>query len=301
MWKIRKVMSLLAIAAFSLGTFNVANAASIPKPPKVFINGEELVIKGQQAVVIKGSVFLPMRAVFDALGVQISLNNTTQKVTATKEDSTLIEFFGHKKIEFKLGETKALLNGKTQVKLTAPAQKVKGTIMVPLRLLAQAFDAQINWDAKANKAQVVTTVFQEFVYTQNIDGSAISYIKKLADIPENPPSGKELAYLLVYQKPGFDAMYYYGLTSIVDSSKNDGSKERLDVTSEGNLGNENMWTGNYVIYSTDPNTEKENYHKSGSITAQAIQATNDKGELVPGEYDYSYFPLTVSQALKDSK
>jgi hypothetical protein len=224
-----------------------------------------------------------------------------------------------KKIEFKLGETNALLNGKKQVNLVAPARKVNGAIMVPLRFVAEAFDVPFSWDAKAKTARIFTTLFQQFVYTQNNDGSSTSYIKNLADIPENLPPGKELVHFLVYQKPWTNTMYYSELTSIVDTNKNDGSKEQLRVVSQGNLGNDNKWTGNYDIYSTAPDTGKENYHKSGSIAAEAKEATNAKvnyrtkkefllhgetiermSKLKPYDYDYEYFPLTISQALKNS-
>lgn len=303
MRRFRMVM-LLVIAVFSLGISNVASATGISTQPKVLINGEELVIKGQQPLNIQGSIFLPLRVIFEALGAHVSWDNIAQMLTATKEDPTLIEFFGHKQIELKLGDSKALLNGEKEVKLAAPARKVNGTVMVPLRFVAEALDAQVSWDAKTRTVQILSTTFEEFVYTQNIDGSEVEYITKLEDIPENPPTDKELMYLLMYQQYGGAVKYYAALTSIVESSIVGASKERIKVISEGNF-DENLWRGNYDIYSTEFDTDQENFQKFGSITAEAIQGTNDEGEWLQDEYgnpvaDYSYFPLTVSQAMKNS-
>lgn len=296
-----RMLMLLAITVFLLGVVNVFDATAAPKPPKVLIDGEELVIKGQQPMSIKGSTFLPLRVIFEALEAQVTWDNAAQKLTATKEDPTLIEFFGHKKIELKLGEPQALLNGEKVVKLASPARKVNGSVMVPLRFVAEALDAQISWNSKANTVEIFTTEFDEFIYTQNNDGSETSYITNIEEIPENPSTGKELVYLLVYQKHGLAVMYYSALTSIVDLNKNDGSKERLQVISQGNLTSENMWIGNYDIFSSEPDTEEVNYHKFGSIHALAKQATNDNGELIPDEFDYSYFPLTIGQAMNNSR
>ncbi|WP_373233378.1 copper amine oxidase N-terminal domain-containing protein [Cohnella sp.] len=304
MRKFRMVM-LLVIAVFSLGISNVVGAAGISTQPKVYIDGEELVIKGQPPVMIKGSLFLPLRVIFEALGAQVSWNNTAQMLTATKEDPTLIEFFGHKHIELKLGDSKALLNGEKEVKLAAPARKVNGNVMVPLRFVAEVLDAQVSWDGKNRTVQILTTTFEEFVYTQNTDGSESEYITNLEGIPENPPLDKELVYLLMYQQHGGAIKYYAALSGIVESNSNGGSKERVTVISEGNFDDEYMWKGNYDVYSTEFDTDKENYHKFGSVTAQAIQATNDKNELLQDENgnpiaDYSYIPLTVSQAIENS-
>lgn len=156
MRRFRMVM-LLVIAVFSLGISNVASATGISTQPKVLINGEELVIKGQQPLNIQGSIFLPLRVIFEALGAHVSWDNIAQMLTATKEDPTLIEFFGHKQIELKLGDSKALLNGEKEVKLAAPARKVNGTVMVPLRFVAEALDAQVSWDAKTRTVQILST------------------------------------------------------------------------------------------------------------------------------------------------
>lgn len=292
------MVMLLVFAVFSFGISSVVSAADISSQPKVVINGEELVITGQQPMNIQGSIFLPLRVIFEALGAQVSRNNTTQMVTATKEDPTIIEFFGHKRIELKVGDSYALLNGDEQVKLVAPARKVNGTVMVPLRFVAEALGANVSWVATTRTVQILSTTYEEFVYTQNIDGSEVAYITNLEDIPVDPPIDKEMVYLLVYQQYGKAVKYYSALTSIVQS-------ERLKVISEGNFSDDYLWTGNYDVYSTEVDTDVENYHKFGSVTAEAIQATNDNDELLQDEdgnpvADYSYFPLTISQAMKNS-
>lgn len=40
--------------------------------------------------------------------------------------------------------------------------------MVPLRFVAEALDAQVSWDPKTRTVQILSTTFEQFVYTQNI-------------------------------------------------------------------------------------------------------------------------------------
>lgn len=91
-----------------------------------------------------GRVMLPIRAVAEALGLTVQWNAATK--TATFADATKIA-------AVVIGSDTIFVNG-TPIKLSAPAELVKGTTFVELRSLASAFGVDIRWDAAAKTATV---------------------------------------------------------------------------------------------------------------------------------------------------
>jgi len=89
---------------------------------------------------VNGTVLVPMRAIFEALGASLQWNDATQTVTATKGETV---------ITLKIGANSATVNGKT-VALAQPAQTVNSRALVPTRFIAEALGANVGWDAATN-------------------------------------------------------------------------------------------------------------------------------------------------------
>jgi len=87
-------------------------------------------------VVENNRTLVPLRDIFEAMGAQVSWDDKSQTARAVKGDITVVLPFG---------SNRAMINGKAQ-QLEAPAQLVKGRILVPLRFVAETFGGTVNWD-----------------------------------------------------------------------------------------------------------------------------------------------------------
>lgn len=102
---------------------------------KIMLNGKPLSFS-QAPYMANDTTMVPMRAIFEALGAAVEYDADSQKITATKGDIV---------IELVLGEKAAKKNGEG-IALDAPAVTKNGNTMVPLRFVAEALQAQVDWD-----------------------------------------------------------------------------------------------------------------------------------------------------------
>jgi hypothetical protein len=86
---------------------------------------------------IGGRVFIPLRAVVEALGAEVRWEAATQTVHGSK---------GTREFALPIGSRTAQVNGRT-MDLDAPARLISGNTMVPLRFVAEALGAEVEWNA----------------------------------------------------------------------------------------------------------------------------------------------------------
>ncbi len=109
---------------------------AIPDHITVFVNNEELVFKNAQPVIVDGRTLVPMRDIFEALGLIVGWDGETKTVTGKK---------GVTNISLTIGKTKMLVNGAEQP-LDVPAQIISGSTMVPLRAISNSVGCKVTWD-----------------------------------------------------------------------------------------------------------------------------------------------------------
>jgi copper amine oxidase-like protein len=109
----------------------------------VVINGQQLQT-GQDPRVIDGRVMLPLRVVFDALGVPV-----------TKQGTSITGQLPTGKIFVTVGSADALVNGRP-VRLDAPAKDIDGTMYVPLRFVGDALGATTTYDGRGARVEIVS-------------------------------------------------------------------------------------------------------------------------------------------------
>lgn len=112
----------------------------------VRINGEALPFAGQGAVQRGGAVLVPLRGIFEKLGAAVKYDAVTGAITAVKLDTT---------ISLKVGDTTGYINGMPRP-LTTPATIYNGAVLIPLRLVSDAFGATIGWDSQNMIADITT-------------------------------------------------------------------------------------------------------------------------------------------------
>ncbi|MNW53417.1 Protease inhibitor precursor [compost metagenome] len=134
---------------------------------EVFIDGK-LQQYEQPATSISGSMLVPFRAVFEALGAKVKWDGATKTVTATKGNTT---------IKLTVGSRDAYINGKL-VRLNAAPRLINGKVMVPIRFVSEALGAKVKWNIAAQSVviflappQVLTTSESEQLMEENEDAS----------------------------------------------------------------------------------------------------------------------------------
>lgn len=109
----------------------------------VRVNGRLLTFD-QKPIIENGRTLVPFRAIFEALGADVSWNNDTQQVTAKRGDSH---------ISLIIGDKNMLVNYNQIVQLDVPPKILNGRTMVPLRAVSEAYGANVSWD---NSKRLVT-------------------------------------------------------------------------------------------------------------------------------------------------
>lgn len=124
--------------------------------------------------------FLPFRAVFEAMGAQVS--NEGSVITAVRGDKTLT---------MTLDQTAATVTekGKTTPITMDVAPYVDPTTWrtyVPVRFAAQAFGCSVGWDQDAYTAIIIDT---EKLLDQALEGKSFTYLEKMAALESKYDTG----------------------------------------------------------------------------------------------------------------
>lgn len=88
-------------------------------------------------VVESGRTLVPFRAIFEALGAEVTYDATTRVISGTR---------GNNSIQMTLGSTSATINGQS-VTLDVAPKTIQRRTMVPVRVIADALGVQINYNA----------------------------------------------------------------------------------------------------------------------------------------------------------
>lgn len=126
------------------GSNNTATTQSTSSNIKIMLNNSPLAFN-EAPYMANGTTMVPMRVIFEALQAEINYDSASQKITATKGDTV---------IELVLGQKSAKKNGQT-INLDVAAVTRNGNTMVPLRFVAEALNAQVDWD-NANQTVSIT-------------------------------------------------------------------------------------------------------------------------------------------------
>lgn len=129
----------LSAGAFAAGTGNIS----------VELNGKAIAFSDVQPILSGGRTFVPFRAVFEAMGAEVSFNDESHTVTAVRGDTTVRFTVGQSSVEVTTA-------GKTETVKTDAASIIKGSrTLVPVRFAAQALGCNVGWDADDKTVVIV--------------------------------------------------------------------------------------------------------------------------------------------------
>jgi hypothetical protein len=123
-----------------------AGAAPVSPPITVTVNGAVVAFAGAPPMETRGAVLVPLRGVFQALRAVVRYDGPSKTIFANKGSASVV---------LPLGALTATVNGRPQ-SLSQPARTVNGTTLVPLRFVAQALGAYVQWDAANSTVQIST-------------------------------------------------------------------------------------------------------------------------------------------------
>jgi len=141
----RGVLLLLLL----MSTLYSAPAHAETEPPApvsaIYLDDQQLQLEAQP-LLVKGTVLVPMRQLFEEQGAKVSWNGAIKTVTATKDNL---------KLTYHMGEQTAYLNGQLQ-SLTVPGQITQGYTMMPLRFVSEALGNTVKWDVNTRTIRILS-------------------------------------------------------------------------------------------------------------------------------------------------
>ncbi|MDF3003472.1 MAG: hypothetical protein K0Q48_3591, partial [Bacillota bacterium] len=104
---------------------------------KLVIDGKLLDFTDTDPIIENSRTLVPLKEIFEQLGAEVGWDPSTYTVSGKKDGTT---------VALKIGESKASINGKT-TSIDTPAIIRNSRTMVPVRFIAESFDAEVAWDA----------------------------------------------------------------------------------------------------------------------------------------------------------
>ena len=134
--------SLLVLAVFCLFTLGAAADEQI----RVYLDGKEIAFDTPPTI-INGNTLVPMRAIFEALGAEVSWDGDTECVTATRVD-TEIKLF--------VGDSSIWRNNYRRIAMPCPTQLMYDRVYVPVRAISECFGCRVDWCEQSNAVVIFT-------------------------------------------------------------------------------------------------------------------------------------------------
>ncbi|HLI97951.1 MAG TPA: copper amine oxidase N-terminal domain-containing protein [Candidatus Baltobacteraceae bacterium] len=169
MQPLKRLARLGLAASFLIGISSVAPASA--QHVVVTVNGQVMSFD-QPPVMRNNRVFVPMRAIFERLGSTVVFSNGNINSQGNGRSVHLV-----------IGSTQASVNGQSITMDVAPFT-VAGRTEVPLRFVAQALGANVNWNANSETVAITASGVPA---SQNYSGS--NYNQSFYLTNQRPGSG----------------------------------------------------------------------------------------------------------------
>lgn len=145
--------SALLIASGNKGTAvglvkEPANAKELKngKLIRVFVDGKQLEFTDTDPIIENSKTLVPMKAIFERLGAEVKWDAKNRTVVGTKDGTA---------VTLTIGARKGYING-TAVELDTPAKLQNARTLVPVRFVAESFNAKVTWDNATRSVYIDT-------------------------------------------------------------------------------------------------------------------------------------------------
>lgn len=127
-----------------LKTTDYVPIPTVPEEVKVIIDGKQLVTT-DHPFIENGRTLVPMRALFEALGVNVSWDETNRVALGTHQGTT---------IRIPVGSTSPTVNGVT-ISIDVPAKIVNDRTYIPLRFVGESLNYTANWNGTTRTVNII--------------------------------------------------------------------------------------------------------------------------------------------------
>jgi hypothetical protein len=102
---------------------------------KIYVNGKKIE-PDVKPVIIDNRTLVPVRAIFEAIGVNVTWDSETKTVLSSKDDTIVTMQIGSKNI---------FLNENVK-EIDVPAQIINDRTFVPVRAVSESYGLAVSWD-----------------------------------------------------------------------------------------------------------------------------------------------------------
>lgn len=141
---LKKILCILLISILFIGS--AMPVYSENQAVEVKLNNMALTFD-VSPISVQGRVLVPLRIIFEELGMEVVWDGATKTITGSKDGVT---------VKLQQDSKIAYVNGK-QVALDVPAQAIKGRILVPVRFIAESTGAKVFWEGKKGIIYISTS------------------------------------------------------------------------------------------------------------------------------------------------
>ncbi len=142
----KKIIAVLAAVFVFSSTAFALNGTAVDI--KVNVNGNEIVFEDQQPIIFNDRTMLPVRAVMEAMGKDVSWDGNDNRAIVTDGTITLKLGIGDNVM---IKET--VSDGLTvteYIELDSAAVNINARTLLPVRAVAEAFGASVEWDGETS-------------------------------------------------------------------------------------------------------------------------------------------------------
>jgi hypothetical protein len=124
----------------------VSMTLAFSRPVEIRVDGQRLISDVAPVSTSSDKVYVPVRALGDALGAETHYNAQSGQIAVIRGDQIL---------KVRVGDEHATLNGMPMTLKRAPFL-VRGRVMINVKTIARAFGVQVTYDAKTARIDVET-------------------------------------------------------------------------------------------------------------------------------------------------
>ncbi|MEK4508138.1 stalk domain-containing protein [Paenibacillus sp. FSL K6-2524] len=173
--KLLKILGKVLLATTLLaGTLTGLHINQVDAAPPVSIQLDNYPLSfPTEPIIVEGTTMVPFRAISEALGIQITWNQSTKTIDAVQGEGA-----NATRVQLTLNNKKAIVDG-TTVNLNVAPQSVSGNTLIPLSFFSQQFGADVKWDQATRTVSITSP--QKRLYTLGF--YAIKSISDAGSIP----------------------------------------------------------------------------------------------------------------------
>lgn len=116
-------------------------------PITVYVDGKEVAFD-QPPLIQNDRTLVPMRKIFEAMGASVLWEESAQTITSQRGNDVVLMI---------IGQNQVYKNGEVVYTMDVPAQIIADRTMVPIRAVAESFDADVAWDGTNYIINISTT------------------------------------------------------------------------------------------------------------------------------------------------